>query len=1268
MIVVASNEFQLETPGSTTPITLTLTTTNSSGVQVATSGDQLFTPVDAQPIGGLVSGNTYYVINDTGGSFQLANSPPGTPGSTMFISLNATGITGTSTIGVEGIAFTSAGSGTQDLVFPLTPAGASGTYRLVGVGGAGALLNASFVPGLAVANAVSSGGGGVNVGGATATVTSNPTVNTSVGASAILTADVNIAITSTSYANASADGSNSGGGFVGVGSGKATVNVANTNNATVGSGDIINALGNFTLQATASHNVLASSDSTGGGVVDIASATTTVTTDDNAAAQVGASAQITAGGNILIQSSQDVTDSALASTSGAGLGVGSVAAAEDGGGPNDTTNGTTNPPSTTNATTTIQGGANLDAGGNLQILATQGGDTSQADATGKGSAFGVHDVGNAYVTQDYNSNVDVEPGVTLNGPDELQLRADVGTPQDTAIGYGDSSAFAGVTDATAINTVSTDAGVEVAAGSPTTTMRTSQLQVTANNPGPVLTTKAKRTTAFIDFGGSTTTPSQPVNAGTIDFNANVIIAGASAVLIIGSQGQVIQQSGVTFTQTGSQIDVNPINNTLNGTAALTAVSNPVAKGVTGGNTESITGTANFEFDEGIGAVTLTNASTKEFVVSDINVLNTSQQVNVTISPSDHPDFTYTTGLSNSGGTPITITNTSNSDIVLTGIIDNREGTTTVTNTGGNILSSGSGQLIESQLVALTSTSASIGTAADPINVELIEWSFGPPTFSASAALNDYLNLSALNLTSAALILGATELAGQTINLTIEDGEQQQGNTTTTQLSTWNFNGVSTGTQLNANAGNTTAVNLSFTGSGNLLIGSILSVLGDVSLTSTDGAIDNARPGGGSNVTANTITLSAVTATIGAGTALNIDSAHTAAGTVTADAAGSITLDQIAGNLTLNQVQSTGGGTITLTSSVGAIFGSSGPADNVQTSGLADLTAESGIGTELLNLVVNVANLVANAGAGALFIDSIATAALMVSGVPVGGLAGASVYLLAAGALTVSNNVLAPGAVALSAASIDVEDGATVKSTNSSVTLSATGNVTLEPGSFVTVNPATSGIVINGNTIDLYQLQPNMPLLANGVGTNSSLYIPGTAGNDTFNITATAVTLEGVETVSYSNIDTLTVNSLAGNDTFNVTGTVAGLGTYLYGTGSDTLNITANNSANAPVFFTGGSGPNPVFVTGTGSGSDTIVAAPAGDVSRHQPAQRPIRRGRHQRRLAASVRRQHHFVEHHRAGRQFERHPSGVAGPHHGAGQRGQRQHLRGRRPGRHRPR
>ncbi len=305
------------------------------------------------------------------------------------MNLDATGLTGTSTIGVEGIAFTSAGSGIQDLVFPLFDHGQTraGTYQHRG-------RRRRARPCWLLRPPAAWRSRGSDQFGCR-----RCRCRRRVGHGHLKpdrqhlrgrrcdarrpTAAAFLSITSTTYNNAYADGSNSGGGFVGLGGGTGTVNATTTNDATVGLGDIIDAtLGDFTLQATSYRNVLASSDSTGGGVVDLASAKTTVTSNDSAAAQVGGS-RITAGGNILIRSSQDVVDIADATTNGSGLGVGSEA--------------TTTTSGTTQAKTTIQGGANLGAGGNLRILATQDpGDTSAAYATGKGSAFGVHDVGNTF--------------------------------------------------------------------------------------------------------------------------------------------------------------------------------------------------------------------------------------------------------------------------------------------------------------------------------------------------------------------------------------------------------------------------------------------------------------------------------------------------------------------------------------------------------------------------------------------------------------------------------------------------------------------------------------------------------------------------------------------------------------------------------------------------------------------------------------------------------------------------------------------------------
>ena len=115
-----------------------------------------------------MSGQTYYVVNDVNNVFQLAPTPGGTP-----LALGVSDMTeGTDTLGVEGLVLSSAGTGTQDLLFPLNPKGASvgGTYQLIGVGGAAgllptaaALLAAAPGNGEANAGAISSGGGFVNV-------------------------------------------------------------------------------------------------------------------------------------------------------------------------------------------------------------------------------------------------------------------------------------------------------------------------------------------------------------------------------------------------------------------------------------------------------------------------------------------------------------------------------------------------------------------------------------------------------------------------------------------------------------------------------------------------------------------------------------------------------------------------------------------------------------------------------------------------------------------------------------------------------------------------------------------------------------------------------------------------------------------------------------------------------------------------------------------------------------------------------------------------
>ena len=418
--------------------------------------------------------------------------------------------------------------------------------------------------------------------------------------------------------------------------------------------------------------------------------------------------------------------------------------------------------------------------------------------------------------------------------------------------------------------------------------------------------------------------------------------------------------------------------------------------------------------------------------------------------------------------------------------------------------------------------------------------------------------------------------------------------------------------------------------------------------------------------------------------LRIDSGHSTGGTVTATSGGQIALDEVGGDLFLDQVKSTGGN-VFLTASGRIVDGRSGgnaPGDNVEApAGLVVLSAGDGIGTLADNLLTSVGSIAAVAGTAVPVYQQPRRSRSSHWRRRAGRWSwpGHRSASLPPVPLIVNQNVLSAGAVALSAPTLVISGGTIVQSTDKSVTLTTTGSVTLQAGSRVSANAASGqvGIYSTGSTssiinvsgiitaskaqivtgagddaIYLYKLPVALPLSVDGGGgVSNSLYLPGTAGNDIFNVTSTAVTLLGVETVTYSNIQSLTLDAMAGNDVFNVTSSSASLGTTLQGSNSDTLNLFANNSPNAPVIFNGGSGPDSVFVTGNDTGGDMLVAAPNRIVSGSSLpgfATR-LRRRALSARPATPVRQQYLVTQHHPAGAGVRSHRSGVTGCHDGAG-------------------
>ena len=140
-------------------------------------------PVANQPIVGLNNGQTYFVINATANTFQLAATSGGPALSIAGVDGSGNALTATSMIGTEGIHLTGLGSGEQDFAIDLTSQG-SGTQLLNGVGGARALAGATAGDGVVTSSAQSVSGGLVRVTNSSTSAISNPTVSTTIGTAA----------------------------------------------------------------------------------------------------------------------------------------------------------------------------------------------------------------------------------------------------------------------------------------------------------------------------------------------------------------------------------------------------------------------------------------------------------------------------------------------------------------------------------------------------------------------------------------------------------------------------------------------------------------------------------------------------------------------------------------------------------------------------------------------------------------------------------------------------------------------------------------------------------------------------------------------------------------------------------------------------------------------------------------------------------------------------------------------------------------------------
>jgi hypothetical protein len=106
----------------------------------------------------------------------------------------------------------------------------------------------------------------------------------------------------------------------------------------------------------------------------------------------------------------------------------------------------------------------------------------------------------------------------------------------------------------------------------------------------------------------------------------------------------------------------------------------------------------------------------------------------------------------------------------------------------------------------------------------------------------------------------------------------------------------------------------------------------------------------------------------------------------------------------------------------------------------------------------------------------------------------------------------------------------------------------------------------------------------GSSGTDAVTVTGTPGNDSLQITATSVTWNGTQTVTYAGVEALTVNAGDGNDTIVVSSTAATTPVTVNGQGGDDAFVVSSPSAVAldtlasPLTLDGGTGSNSLTVT------------------------------------------------------------------------------------------
>jgi hypothetical protein len=694
------------------------------------AGNDRFTrhSLSDQPIAGLESGRTYYVVGVTGTSsttsFQLAALPGGTAIDLGWTAPPAAAAARMQFIGSEGIDL-GAATGTHRLRIDIAD-------NVMALGLSAQLLGAGAQPlaqvaaragdGNSTATANASSGGLVTVDVNRADVALTQTVQAL--ALGTIVAGGNVVVRSDADSTASTNVTNASGGYVAVKAGKTDLQV--TSGSTARLGGNVTAGGDVHVDAVNMSTQRAYARAVGGGVIDIAVGEAAATFAPTTLAELADGLVLRAGGALALDATLSADQRATARVAAKGLG----------------SNATGLSAATLNAIATrasVGSGADLQAdtvalnarGSNIRVLGT-----TETDAGG----LGVHNDARANASLTQLNEVLVAGNARLKGIRGVDLRA--GFDSNVLVksdADGDTDAAGGRTIVRSNATAHTDATITTASGATVLAgprapggglqapaAGTGNLALYAQAYGTGLTPEAAlhRGKAVADVG-SGDADTVVTGAGAILWGADVVLnAGQSPVIEIDAHGVVHGlPPGVTATTSGDTIRLSDIMNPGGAQLVFDAGTDagnskdPVADRIT-----LPTGAARptFTIEDNFSAIHITNRSDKSLRLGNIAPVGSGTARADLIAPSVGLLFDIVRG---TGATDITISNlstTADTDIILGGTITNPLGRTTLTALRGDIVAladrgqsvDGRTSLIQARELVLSAERGSIGYDKD----------------------------------------------------------------------------------------------------------------------------------------------------------------------------------------------------------------------------------------------------------------------------------------------------------------------------------------------------------------------------------------------------------------------------------------------------------------------------------------------------------------------------------------------------------------------------